>query len=345
MTEKVPNRRAGGEARAKALSPEERKQAASRAALARWNKDLPKAEFEGVLNFGTLEFICAIVEGKGGAPPLRLISQGEFMKSMGIYYSGYIAKQRRESEAPAVLPMFLAQSALKPFIHKHLDPLQLETVNYVTQGGSIAKGIPADIIPNVCKIWVDAKNAGVLKPKQSEIAEKAQIILDALHHIAIIALVDEATGYQAVRARFELQAILDAFLRKSFAAWSKRIPDEFYKEIYRLRGWEWPGMQINRFQVCGKYTTDLIYKRLAPGVQEELERKNPKDERGKRASKHHQWLTEDIGHPALSAHMHAVLSLMRASQSWSQFKTLIDRAFPIKGTNIQFELNLQDVTA
>ena len=148
------------------------------------------------------------------------------------------------------------------------------------------------------------------------------------------------TGYQNVRARDALQVILNAFLRKSFAAWSKRIPDEFYKEIYRLRGWEWPGMQVNRFQVVGKYTTDLIYKRLAPGVQEELDKKNPKDTKGNRSTRHHQWLTEDIGHPALAQHMHAILGLMRASKGWNQFKTLVEAAFPIQGSHVQVELAL-----
>jgi len=43
--------------------------------------------------------------------------------------------------------------------------------------------------------------------------------------VGIIALVDEATGYQEVRNKLALQAILDAFLRKELAAWAKRFPD------------------------------------------------------------------------------------------------------------------------
>jgi hypothetical protein len=99
-------------------------------------------------------------------------------------------------------------------------------------------------------------------------------------------------------------------------------------------------MQVNRFQVVGKYTSDLIYKRLAPGIQEELQRRNPKDEKGNRASKHHMWLTENIGHPALSQHMHAILGLMRASKTWTQFMALVDSAFPIQGSQVQIEMAL-----
>jgi hypothetical protein len=119
----------------------------------------------------------------------------------------------------------------------------------------------------------------------------------------IIALIDEVTGYQEIRDREALQQILDKYLRKEYAAWAKRFPDDFYREMFRLRGWQWRGMKVNRPSVVGRYTKDLVYSRLAPGIPEELERHNPKDDKGNRKSKHHQWLTEDIGHPALAQHL------------------------------------------
>lgn len=261
-----------------------------------------------------------------------------------MYYSGYIAKQHREKEGAAGVPMFLAQSALKPFVEGNLDVLQFEPVSYITEAGNVAKGIPAAIISKICKVWVEARKAGALgkNRRMLHIAENAATIRDALADTGMIALVDEATGYQDVRARDALQVILNSFLRKTFAAWSKRFPDEFYKQIYRLRGWEWPGMQKNRFQIVGKYTTDLIYKRLAPGIQEELEKRNPKNEKGRRRGKNTQLLTEDIGHPALAQHMHAVLGLMRASRTWAQFKALVDAAFPVLGSHVQIELAIPD---
>ncbi len=334
----TPNRAAGGHARAAKLSKQELSSSASKAALARWNKGIPKAEYEGTLEFGSIKFKCAVFEQPNGAP-IRLISQSDFMTGMGMYYSGYIAKQHREKKGSAELPMFLAQSALKPFIASNLDVLQLEPISYITEGGQAAKGIPAEAISKICKVWVEARKAGALgKGKRMlQIAENAAVIRDALADVGITALVDEVTGYQEVRARDALQVILNAFLKKSFAAWSKRIPDDFYKQIYRLRGWEWPGMQKNRFQVVGKYTTDLVYKRLAPGVQLELQSRNPKDEKGNRKAKHHQWLTENIGHPALAQHLHAILGLMRASKNWDQFKLLVNEAFPIMPSTVEIE--------
>jgi hypothetical protein len=32
---------------------------------------------------------------------------------------------------------------------------------------------------------------------------------------------------------------------EELAAWAKKSPDEFYENIYKLKGWPWPGMQKN----------------------------------------------------------------------------------------------------
>jgi hypothetical protein len=165
-----------------------------------------------------------------------------------------------------------------------------------------------------------------------------------LAHVGIIALVDEATGYQEVRDKLALQAILDKFLLKELAAWAKRFPDEFYQEMFRLRGWQWRGMKVNRPSVVGHYTNDLVYQRLAPGILDELQLRNPKDEKGNRAAKHHQWLTEDIGHPALSQHLYATIGFMRASSTWDQFYRMMQRAFPKKNTTMLLPIADADIS-
>jgi len=78
----------------------------------------------------------------------------------------------------------------------------------------------------------------------------------------------------------------------------------------------------------------LVYSRLAPGIPEELERLNPKDDKGNRKSKHHQWLTEDIGHPALAQHLYATIGFMRAASTWDQFYRMMQRAFPKLNSNM-----------
>jgi hypothetical protein len=98
-------------------------------------------------------------------------------------------------------------------------------------------------------------------------------------------------------------------------------------------------MKKNRPQAVASYTKDLVYERLAPGLLKELETRNPIGEKGQRKTKHHTWLTEDIGNPALAQHLWAVIALMRVTPSgqWDRFKKMLDKAFPKKGDSLSFE--------
>ena len=110
--------------------------------------------------------------------------------------------------------------------------------------------------------------------------------------------------------------------------------------MFRLRGWEWKVKSIKqRPGVVGNYNNDLVYQRLAPGVLDELRRKNPSQPSDRCKQKHHQWLTEEIGDPKLREHLASVITLMRASSEWTQFKRLIDRALPRFGHAIEMQLD------
>lgn len=151
--------------------------------------------------------------------------------------------------------------------------------------------------------------------RQKQIAAKAKLLMRSLAHIGIIALVDEATGYQGVRPKDALQMYLEKIIRKELAAWAKKFPDEFYENIYKLKNWPWPGMKKNRYSVVAHYTRNLVYERLATGLLKELEAKSPKNDSGNRPNKLHQWLTEDIGDPLLAQHLHSVIMFQRLAIS------------------------------
>jgi hypothetical protein len=76
-----------------------------------------------------------------------------------------------------------------------------------------------------------------------------------------------STGYQEIRPKDALQAYLEKLVAKDLAAWATKFPDEFYENIYKLKGWPWPGMSKNRYSVVAHYTNDLVYERLAPGLR------------------------------------------------------------------------------
>lgn len=325
-------RAAGGVARARSMSPEKRSEIAKRAAEARWGS--PKAEFTGVLKIGELSIDCAVLPDG-----TRVLSQRSVGRALGRSYGGNDFK--RADGAGGKLPFYLAAKALNPFIPNELMALVNSPIVYHhSQGGGAAHGIEASALPQICEVWLRARDAGSLSKAQSRIAERAEILMRGLAHIGITALVDEATGYQDVRDRQALQAILDQFLRKELAAWAKRFPDEFYAQMFRLKGWKRQGLanSSHRPGAAGMYTNDIVYERLAPGILEELQSRNPRNSRGHRRGKHHQLLTEHVGHPALAQHLHAVIALMRVANSWDQFKDMLDSAFPKKGDTLRLDL-------
>jgi len=308
----------GGRARAEVLSPLERQEISRKAATARWDKakEIPKAEFTGEIRIGDIEIPCYVLED--GA---RVLSQRGVVGGLDMRYGSRAGGADR-------LTGFLVGKSISPFVSNELLALLSDPIMFRTpHGGKLAWGYPATVLADICEAVLSARQAGALQKQQEHIADRCEILIRGFARVGIIALVDEATGYQEVRDRQALQAILDQFLRKTLAAWAKRFPDEFYYHIARLRGWEWKGRKFNPPQIVAYYTNDFVYHRLAPNLIEELDKRNP-IVHGRRRATHTQWLTEQVGHPALAQHLHAVIALMRASPTWDQFRSMIDIALP-----------------
>jgi len=187
------------------------------------------------------------------------------------------------------------------------------------------------LLADICDAILEARKNGKLNYQQQHIAEKAELLVRGFARVGIIALVDEATGYQDFRARQALEKILERFLSQELLGWAKRFPDDFYKELFRLRGWEYKPGSVKRPMLVGRLTNDLVYSRLAPGVLTELQSRTPRDDRGRLKHHFHRWLTEDIGHSKLQEHLSAVIALMRASADWRGFERMINRALPKYG--------------
>jgi hypothetical protein len=96
-------------------------------------------------------------------------------------------------------------------------------------------------------------------------------------------------------------------------------------------------MSLKRPRHAGKLTNQLIYEKLPPGVLEELRRKNPPDETGRRKHKHHQFLTNDVGNPHLEKQLTVVTTLMRISPNRRVFLNHFARAFPSDVEQMTFE--------
>jgi hypothetical protein len=218
----------------------------------------------------------------------------------------------------------------------------LNPIPFKTPTGQETIGYEATILADICDAVLEARKANKLNYQQVHIAEQCEILIRGFARVGIIALVDEATGYQDFRTRQALEQILDKFLREELGKWAKRFPDAFYKEMFRLRGWDYDPQSIRRPSFVGTLTNVLVYSRLAPGVLDELRRITPRDEQGRTKVRYHQWLTEDVGHPKLQEHLSAVIALMKASSDWKTFTRLLNRALPKYEGNLELELYDKD---
>lgn len=287
----------------------------------------------GIIRIGSRELACAVLEDGR-----RVLSQEGFLKAIGRAPK---AKGGTGSSQMQVdnLPPFLTADNLKPFVTKELKE-STAPIMFKMPTGQRAYGYEATLLPKVCEVYLSARDAEppVLLSNQKHIVKACDLLMRGLAHVGIAALVDEATKFQGLRDREALQQILDKYLLAEHAKWAKRFPDDFYKQIFRLRGWEWRGMKVNRPSVVGHYTNNIVWERLAPGVIDELRRLNPPVE-GKRKHKHHQYLTMDIGHPKLQEHLLGVLALMRGSTTWENFSRMLQRAFPKENSNLELDFS------
>ena len=321
----------GGKARARKLTSVQRREIARQAAVARWERagkpPLPQALHAAPLSIAGIEFDCAVLDDKEHT---RVVSETRFMAAMGMYRSGALSTRRTQSEGSAPVPLSLAHKNLKPFIDKHLSSVHFTPLSYRTASGALVTvGLPATIIPKICEVWIDANHQGVLGRRQKEIAAKADILLRGFAQVGIIALIDEATGYQDDRPRLALAKILEQYVAKEYRKWTRTFPLEYTKELCRLRNVPFPdGPPYRLPQYFGHLTNDLIYDRLAPGVLAELHRLNPSVAPGRRKHKHFQWLTDNVGDPRLREHLWKVVGIMQVFDTWKDFYAVLNRIFP-----------------
>lgn len=313
----------GGTARAKKLSPEERKEIASRAADARWEKAgkvLPKAKYEGTLTIGEMEIPCAVLEDG-----TRVLTQSGVMVALGRARQ---AKGRQYYDADVDLPAFLTAKNLKPYIPDDLTVTSSQ-IEFKTLTGQRAYGYRAELLPKICGVFLDAESAGALDERtQGHIAKRAITLIRGFASVGIIALIDEATGYQYDRPRRDLEEYLKQFLAESLRRWVRTFPGEYFKHLCRLKGVQLrPDMRLPQY--FGHITNDLIYRRIAPGLLKGL--KERREERGRPSNKLFQWTSDDLGRPELLMHLGTVIGLMKLHKDgdYDEFHKQLDKVAPV----------------
>ena len=322
-TEEVTGKAKGGKARMRALSPEQRKDQGRRAAAARWSGEIKQASHgsdDHPLVIGDTKINCYVLEDGR-----RVLQQTGLISALDMSHGGSY------SVGGDRLAKFAAQGRLKPYVSSELIERTAHPIRFRTPSGGLAYGYEATVLADLCEAVLAARGDGVLQKQQDHIARKAEILMRGFARIGIIALVDEATGYERSREKDALSKILEAWIAKELQAWVQTFPQEFYENMFRLRGLEFSSTSVKRPQYFGHLTNDVVYKRLEPGVLKELKRVTPRNESGRPTATYARSLTKNVGYPKLKEHLGAVVAYMKISKTWADFMNLLNEQYPRKG--------------
>jgi hypothetical protein len=321
----------GGLARRDALEATERKAIARKGADARWGTDLPRATHDGALPIGDSILVAAVLaNGK------RLLSQGTLLQAIG------------RSRTPKAgtggfstvdeLPFFLNAEVLKPFISEELL-VSTTPIHFRLRSGQRSIGYDALMLPMVLDVYLGFRDylleetasgdpASALYKRYSHIIKACDKLRQGMTIRGIIALVDDATGYQNERVLEDIQRlVIEAYVSPKLHPWTQRFFPEFFKQIYRLYGWEYKPGNLKHPGYVGKFINKYVYDALPEGVLEELRKTLPKNEKGNRRAKLWQALTAETGSPHLDDQLKSDVLLMQTSLSPEDFDARWKMAF------------------
>lgn len=342
MTEpkKTPGRARGAIARAAKMTPEERQAQARKAVAARKElANLPKATHgseDHPLAIGEAKIPCYVLEDGR-----RVLTRAGLQAGIGMSASG-ATKAGEQRLALFVAGLGERAQTSDPAFAQRCGALSIQLSNPVRfkapDQNSVWLGYEATILADLCDAILAARAGGHLTHLQDHFAVQAELLVRGFARVGIVALVDEATGYQRDRAKDALAKILEAFVAKEIQPYLKTFPADYYENLFRLYNLPFPpeGNKSWRPGFFGNITNDVVYSRLAPDLLPELKKAASRAERKARL---HQWLTQDIGHPRLREHLSSIVTIMKLSKTPDDFKRNVNAIHPRFGENLEIDFN------
>ncbi|WCE30119.1 P63C domain-containing protein [Vibrio sp. SCSIO 43137] len=281
-----------------------------------------KANYKGSLDIGPISLKCFVTEDGERYISGRSMTSAIGMKGRGTGVSRLVSNVKLSRYMNNSLIMALEN----PVVITGKTPRPVH-------------GFRGEILADLCDVILEARRDGVLSTEQDiRYAEYAENLIRAFARVGIVALIDEATGYQEVREKKALSAILEKYIKdEPSRKWTKTFPDEFWYKLVKVKGYD-SYMALKRPAFVGHWVNDIVYARLAPGIKKALRDKTPKTNAGNNKNKYHQLLTEDYGLPELKEHLNKVMLLMDASSNSKEFDKLLNRVLPKYGDTLELPL-------
>lgn len=317
MRDDTSGKARGGIARAQALSPEERRRIALKAAEARWGEKPARATHKGNFQeeFG-IDVECYVLNDE--------------QKTAVISQRGMSAALALSGQSGASLPRFLKGGKIAPYVGAELTeklskPLVFQWSAVVSKlPPSIIYGYDVTILIDVCKAIIKAHEGGGLLKRQQRIVKQAHVILNASAKAGIKGLVYALAGYDATRE--EVVAAFKYFVREEAREYEKEFPDQLYGEWYRL--YQLPELDEKKKPWKFRHlTVSQVYFPLARSNGRILElTRAQKAASADRRAKLHQFLSE-IGVKALRTHLGQLLGIAQVSDNRSAYERNVNKVF------------------
>lgn len=277
------------------------------------------ATHRGILPIGGLQLECYVLEDGR-----RVFAKRGMARAIGLKSEGGNA--------------FLKTLSGKKIGSEISDDLREKLENPIVfniSGADPGHGYEGETLVDVCKAVIRADDSGKLLKTQKPMANQARAIVNALAKVAIVALIDEATGYQTERSPDALRLLVQAYIEKEKREWEKEFPDDFYLSLNKVYGSDpyisraGGSLVINKPQHFANFTNKYVYGPLENGeVLKELRRLNPKIEAtGSRKEKLHQFLNKGYGLEKLREQRQEVLTMLKLSDDINDFKRLYEKRF------------------
>lgn len=276
-------------------------------------------KYDGVLELNNVNIECYVLEDG-----TRVLSGREMQRALSM-----VDDNEGKETSGTRLSRYLNQKSLIPFIFKDKEQGHFEPITCY-RGDQKINGFEATVLIDICDAFLRARKEIKLSTRQTIIADQCEILIRSFAKVGLIALIDEATGYQYDREQKELQTILKALISDEILEYQQQFQLSFYREIFRL--WDIPFTPQNikrKPQFIGHLTNRYIYSNLPKGivVLEKLKSKTPKTDSGNYKYRLHQSLTEDKGREALKKVLYSVEALASISKDRRQFDKLINEKY------------------
>jgi P63C domain len=311
----------GGRARANVLTAERRREIGRIAIAARWaraGKDLEP--ISGPVNkSGKRPNIQAKPVADEGIP--SALYQGKLSMD-GTDCSVYVLDNGKRVVAQCDVNRVLT-GGVEGELYRHLqnlgayvnsDEIVHRTVQFKIPGNqSNGTGYEATLLLDICEAWLRAREVGMLTSEQTALAKQAEIITRACAKVGIVALIDEATGFESFRKRQELRLKLQACIAEDLQEWALLFPQEFWFELARLESIRYfPRSRPLRW---GKYIMAFVYDAVDGELGKELYKRNPDPH----FKLDRQWLKE-LGKQRVHDQIGRVITAMKLCNNMDDFR-------------------------